>query len=609
MVPEHRGEREDPGRLEAARRALRGLGGAFKAARLYSSGHSLSRQALQNAVTALQAYLTSFGALGMAIIPRGVAFDFQPRPYEDEVIAELVRALRAGSVRELRILPGTTAEEVGELLQVLYLPQQHLTRGGGVSILLRERGVNNLVVDDFGAESPSAEAAASLVRPLLDAIAAGAQAVSAQLVAQSGGDPEAAVRAVRGLDRALAVRPHAEQQAARATVGRALAERTPFHLAVRRAMVQALDEPWAVSLAVHWPPDPELTIEDPRAAALLASHRGPAPPAEPWPPVAAVTAAELRRARDELAIRDAPQRMHAMRRLLQVMPAMAPRRFEECLAVIERNMVLAEEDNPAPVVTVLSGLNALSRWLPDGRAELAHVALHRIMALRVRDLLAGVLAQPLAPDHPFYLAMQEAPDETVVLLLEMMADEERLRVRREIVSLLQAFAADRVHLLAGHVVDPRWYIARNVVTVLGGTGRPEVVPYLRAGLAHDDVRVRKETLQALAQIRTPQAVEVMSGALSAGDLETREAAAHWLGMTGLPDAVPPLIAVLESEPLYEAVEVKREAIRSLGRLATPDARAALARVQTSGGLLGRRQIDELRQEAALALAALREAKP
>jgi HEAT repeat protein len=77
-------------------------------------------------------------------------------------------------------------------------------------------------------------------------------------------------------------------------------------------------------------------------------------------------------------------------------------------------------------------------------------------------------------------------------------------------------------------------------------------------------------------------------------------------MTGSPDAADALIALVQSTPLHEAIEVKREAIRSLGRLGTPEAEAALQRILSARGVFNRRQLDDLRAEARKALAALHE---
>lgn len=614
MVESARGDGEKE-REGAGRQAARGLGTAFKAVRLYSPGHTLTREALRAAAGALRSYVDRFGALELIVVPAGVAFDFQPRPYKDEVLEEVLRALRAGGVRGIRVLRGITEDEIGELLQVLHLPQEQIRRAGGVSILIRKRGVDNLVIDDFGASTPAAGAVSPpATDSLFDVIGAGPRAVGEQLLAMTDGDADQAVRVLQEFDRSLAGRPGHVQVEAYRVLGAATAQRTTFHRALGLKVVEALDEPWAQSIAGQWPQDfrreliaglpPErMTRVKPFVDALAP---GPGPQGVVPPPVEPVTAADLQRAREELQVDGPRQRAYALRLLLDLLPVLDTRRFEDCLALLEREMAEEEREDPAETMAVLTALSAMSRQLPDGRAELAQVSLHRLMTVRVRDLLTRALARPLDPGDPLYQAMRQAAGETVVLLLELMAEEERLHVRREIVSLLRTFAQDRIHMLADHLVDPRWHIARNVVTVLGGIGTPEVVPYLRGAMAHEDVHVRREALAALGQLRTTESVDVLVDALRRSDPEMREGAAYWLGMTGLSQAVPPLVAVLETEPLHENPGVKREVIRALGRLATPEAAAALELVQLAvGPLFSRRQLDELKSEAARALAGIR----
>lgn len=601
----------DVQRLEAARQAVRSIAAAFKSTRLYSPGHALVRKGIDQAAIVLKSYLDRFGPLALSMTPRGVIVDFSPLPIEDDVISELVNALRAGLVQSVRVLGGVSGRELGEFLHILRLPQQQIRGRGGVSRLLRQQGIDSLLVEDHTAAD---DVGPRGVSALIQGLAAGPEAAGAELVTLSGGDADAAVRLIRDLDRVLATRPPADRQQAYTTLAQALLGTTRFHHAVQVELIRALDEPFAISIAGLWP---VLILEDLTRAAGEDRSGGRAmviralgtPPGEHRRgpiPVEAVAQQEIQHARAQLVSPEPVLRLHALLRLVGSLPVLDERKFEACLQVIEREFAGIEQVDDQ--VSVLAELGALARRMSDTQADAAREALHRILSTQVRDRVAPVVGQLMGPGHPLERLAREAPDEAALLLLELVADESRLSVRREIVEQLQTLARGRIQLLAEHLVDPRWHIARNVVTVLGATGQPEVVRLLRAALTHADGHVRKEALRALAQIRTPEAVALMVQTLAHPDPDTQEAAAHWLGMTGSTDAAEALVTLLQATPLHEAVALKRAAIRSLGRLGTPEAEAALQRIQSSGGLFSRRQIGELRAEAVKALAALREGR-
>ena len=128
------------------------------------------------------------------------------------------------------------------------------------------------------------------------------------------------------------------------------------------------------------------------------------------------------------------------------------------------------------------------------------------------------------------------PEEAVPVLLELLADEARLHERRQLVTLLAVLARDQPALLGTHLTDPRWYVARNVVTALAEMGTPALVPYAKTALQHADLRVRKEAIAALGTLGTPEARATLTDVLRHPDAETRASAANWLNAGRAPDA-------------------------------------------------------------------------
>lgn len=539
----------DARRLEAAHRAARAVGSALRAHRLYSAGHTLAQQGLLAAQDALRAYVDEYGPLTCTPSGRGVLFDFSPHPQEDDAVAELSRLLGAAKSGSIRFLAGVTAEQIAALVETLHLPKAALDRGGGAGRTLHARGVQAIALEDLGTQPPTRRPAAGL-EPLIDALRTAPDRLAAHLQEASGGRADEAVRLLRALDRMVAAWPPAERDAAWTHLAEAVMATTPplqAHLC--RAITQALAEPWAASIAARWPPVLIAGIvtagsgqpaEEPQdvAVSLRALHRHP--PSIRTPDVAPVDATARESAKDALvAVGDVALKPYAAARFLNALALLDAARFGEGLRLVERDVVAAvEAEDVDTAARALTGLAVFARRLPDARAEIARTALHHLLSTTVRDLVARTLAEAADEHHPLRQALAAAPEEAVLLLLELLADEERMPIRRRIVSLLTVLARNQIPLLAGHLTDPRWYVARNVVTALAEIGDPALVPYMKAALRHQDLRVRKEALAALGSLRTPEAIVILEDAIRHPDPQTRAAATHWLHVAKAPGAGP-----------------------------------------------------------------------
>lgn len=512
----------------------------LRAHRQYSAGHTLTQQALLTAQDALRAYLVAFGPLGCVPAGRGLRFDFSPHAYEDDAAAEFGRTLTAAMVAELRVLAGVDARDLAVLADILHVPKPSLERAGGAGKLLRERGVQTISLLDLGRPAPgrgSTEHVAALVETLQEA----PDQLAARLLDASGGDAQAATGLLRDLDRVVAAWPRAQRDEAWTLVAAAVVgAAAPLRIQLCRIITSALGEPWAASIAARWPPvliagivtsesDPARPDENEIAPRLRMLHRGPARTAIPVTDAEAPGSREAARRDLERAAGNAALKTSAFARFLNTLARLDVARCDEGLRLVEREILPAVASADIETIAqILTGLAALAHRLPDARADLARVVLHRALSLAVRDLVARSLAERADDSHPLRRAMAAAPEEAVPLLLNLLADEDSLSVRREIVSLLGILARTQIPLLAQHLGDARWYVARNVVTVLAEMHDPSLVPHLTSALRHQDLRVRKEALQALGGLSTPDAVAALETAIHHPDPETRAAAAHWL---------------------------------------------------------------------------------
>ena len=78
--------------------------------------------------------------------------------------------------------------------------------------------------------------------------------------------------------------------------------------------------------------------------------------------------------------------------------------------------------------------------------------------------------------------------------------------RKALLSLAFRFDADAIPAIRGKLNEPHWYFVRNLCLILGRIGDPSVVPDLVRLLDHQDLRVRKEAILALGQLRAPESI-------------------------------------------------------------------------------------------------------
>jgi HEAT repeat protein len=95
--------------------------------------------------------------------------------------------------------------------------------------------------------------------------------------------------------------------------------------------------------------------------------------------------------------------------------------------------------------------------------------------------------------------------------------------------VLESWGEKSIELLSKGVYDRRWYVVRNIVGVLGRIGSPQAIPYLKKTIGHEDLRVRKQTLEALSRIKGEEATSILLGILEDPEEKLRVRAARFLG--------------------------------------------------------------------------------
>lgn len=285
--------------------------------------------------------------------------------------------------------------------------------------------------------------------------------------------------------------------------------------------------------------------------------------------------------------------------------------LQELVPLIHLNLTDSARAQVLDALTLLAS-NAGDPKLSATRREQSAEALVQLASEDVLDFLVTILCSNPAieenaldeEDKELVLGILIALQGKLVVwrLLDHLAAESDSRVRRILTEALLRQGSAAIPALLEHLEDPRWYVVRNAVAILGELRDPEAVPSLQPLLGHKDVRVSRETIRALTKIGGATAVDFLLRLVGEGEEKLRRQALLSLGAMKNPAAVPTLLQlVAEPDPMQKRVEVKKEALKALGEIGSEQAVPALVQILAQRKFWGRALHDELRAAAAQAL--------
>jgi len=191
-------------------------------------------------------------------------------------------------------------------------------------------------------------------------------------------------------------------------------------------------------------------------------------------------------------------------------------------------------------------------------------------------------------------------------LIERLAEEENRSHRARLVMLLKEMGKGSSMSFASRLEDPRWFLVRNVVGILGDIGDVAILPQLRRVAAHGDPRVRREVVRTLMRFGTSECEEMIIAAIADDDRGVQITAVNALASLKGPRALGVLIDLARKTGPFEnaPVEVRQEGIVGLGRLGAREAIPILTAIVSKKGFLGHAEPTELRASAARALGSM-----
>jgi hypothetical protein len=168
--------------------------------------------------------------------------------------------------------------------------------------------------------------------------------------------------------------------------------------------------------------------------------------------------------------------------------------------------------------------------------------------------------------------------ETTAVLLDLMAEEKDRKARIFYLELVKDIGKNQIALFGECLSDGRWYVIRNIISILGETKTEQAISFLRKAADHKDVRIRQEVIRGLLTIGGRKAASVLARFLRDKDLDIQVMAVRsFADLKGISaEDSKPLVSFLKDRPLKKKEkELTLEAIRALGRIGGRDAEELL----------------------------------
>jgi len=190
-------------------------------------------------------------------------------------------------------------------------------------------------------------------------------------------------------------------------------------------------------------------------------------------------------------------------------------------------------------------------------------------------------------------------------LLQRLSIEESMSARRRLLAAIVRHGDLALPQILRGLQDERWFVVRNMATLLGELGRDGALEPLAQQLHHPDRRVRREVARAVAKIGGRQAPRFLRDCLTDEDPVVCQAAVVFLGATRDHLSLQRLTTIAEGRARDgEEHELRKTAIQALGQMGSRRAVPTLARLVRKGSWLRRAEVDEIRITAAGALGML-----
>ncbi len=188
-------------------------------------------------------------------------------------------------------------------------------------------------------------------------------------------------------------------------------------------------------------------------------------------------------------------------------------------------------------------------------------------------------------------------------LIKLLGELKNSKTRRVVCDALSEIGKNAIELFTPFIDDRRWYLVRNITYILGRIGKEKALPHIQKAFNHDELRVRREAVQALGLVGGPKSISLLIKALIDRDARIRAMSAINLGRIGKNVGLAALLEVVQSKDFQKKEPAEMKAfLDAIGMVGSNEALPALQQMLEKKSLFGMGKKDETRSGVANALA-------
>lgn len=271
----------------------------------------------------------------------------------------------------------------------------------------------------------------------------------------------------------------------------------------------------------------------------------------------------------------------------KVQPLLAERKFDD---VFDALLVMGEHSLP------YSGL----------QEELRDIASERLRSVLNRDMIRYLVERAGGRDEPARVAIQNmlvfAGSEAIESLLDAIIEAPEAVTRKNLFNAIVLFGGDARQAVETRIVNPEWYVVRQMVALLGELGDEQSLDAIESAYSNPDPRVKKEVMKTLVKIPSPRSTAFLIKVLDEQDQGLVSQAIISLGMLKDPSSIDVLGKIaIRWEPFADTQDAKREAIKALGIIGDQKGVPYLTNVLFKKAWFGKKSNEEVRALAAYSL--------
>lgn len=242
----------------------------------------------------------------------------------------------------------------------------------------------------------------------------------------------------------------------------------------------------------------------------------------------------------------------------------------------------------------------LKDWQVEAIHKLIESAGDEVRIERIGKVLERDAGIRLEDVNEYLILLQQS---SIKPLIKLLGELKNSKTRRVVCDALSEIGKNAIELFTPFIDDRRWYLVRNITYILGRIGKEKALPHLQKAFNHEELRVRREAVQALGLIGGPKAVSLLIKALVDKDARIRAMSAINLGKIGKNIGLAALLEVVQSKDFQKKEPVEMKAfLDAIGMAGSNEALPVLQQMLERKSLFGMGKKDENRFGVANALA-------